>query len=374
MTDKNIHTSHSVRTIKYLQSRLKNWRKGAAAVRAGTADTRVLIIGDSTTIGVNAAGVAQVPNEYQSVAATLTRGGLATQENSFFGFSAGIGSRPAADARLSLSGWIRDTSLSTMGGTIMYATAAGQAFTFTPTNQCDRFRVFYTVYGASAQVTVQATGGTSKTIYSAASTNGTQFASTVYYADVSAASLGSNAVTLTYASGSGTFYVLGIEAWDSTKKQCIFVNAGWWGGLTADFVGTAYNFSPGNFLNNYPSGYYDLVILKAGINDCNNSVPLATYKSRLGTIVTAALAKGADVIIETDNPYTGSSNFVNYAGVMRDLADENSLVFIDQNDRLESYTVANSLGFMSDGLHPSVAGYYDMADLVSEALLRAVGR
>ncbi len=374
MTDKNIHTSHSVRTHKYLQSRLKKWRKGVAAVRAGTGNMRLLIVGDSTTIGVNGSGVAQVPNEYQSLAVAITRAGVPAQENSFFGFSAGSGARTLADTRITRTGWYLDTGHNTLGGNMSVADFTGHTITFTPTNQCDTFRVFYNVYGSSAQITVQATGGASKTIYSNASTNGTQFNGTIYYADVSAASLGNNAVTLTYAAGSGAFYLLGIEAWDSTKKQCIVTNAGWWGGLVGDFVVSSNSYNSGNLLNGYPSGYYDAVIIKAGINDCVYNVTKDSFKSRVQTLITSVSGRGSDVILETDNPYSGGANFGTYADALQELADENTLVFIDQNARLESYTVANGLGFMSDTMHPSVAGYVDMAGAVSEALLRAVGR
>lgn len=367
----DINNSLSIKTDKHLYDRLQKWRSGVAAVKAGVRDARVLVIGDSTSIGIDGDGYANWPNEYQHLARELTNKGIPSYENSFFGNSAGSGTRLGYDPRIVNNGWSTATQL-TLGGTFMQADTIGNNFVFTPTSDCDKFRVYYTVYGGSAEAEVTATGGTTTTIYSANDTNTDGlFSSIVYYVDVDAASLGANSVTIEYSGGSGNFFVAGIEAWDSSQKRVEFMNAGWWGGTSASWTIYGNNYSPLTLLDLLNGGDldFDLFIIKAGIND-EKATTKATFKTKIQTLIDKAVAHGADVLLEIDNPTgQGFDETSDMFSAMKELAEENKLVFVDQIDRFESYTVAGPLGFMSDDQHPSSQGYADMAGYLAKTLI-----
>lgn len=349
------------------------WTAAAAAVNGGSADARILCVGDSTTIGINATGNINWPCEYDYVATNLNAR-VNSRKDAFFGFSTASGNRVTKDTRIVATGAAIGSS-ATLGGFSCQMATAGNNIVFTPTETVDTFRVFWWFNG-SVDISIQATGGTAFTATLGSGT-GTQFGtSNLRYVDVTAASLtAGNAVTISKTGGAGTFQLIGIEARNSTIKQCFVINAGHWGSKSADWAASGGSLrSPLDVIGRAPSGYFSLVNIKAGINDANSAVSISTYKSNLQTIISAAKAAGSDVTLETDNPIGNGTDELPYITALRELAAANSLFFIDSyTSPFVSYTNANANSWMADTLHPNTAGYAQQATVLSDLLIAQGG-
>ena len=331
------------------------WDADLAATKAGTKDTRTLFVGDSTMIGAVGNGTHYRPNETKAFANILAANGTPSNDSAFFGTSDfTTAKRLYKDLRL--TGTFTMYSAAALGGFMAQGTSIGQTLTFTPETACDTFRVFYWGNGSSTS-TVQATGGTPVTV--ANNTAGVAFGTTALrYLDVTAGSLASgNSVTITFVSGS-LVPIAAIEAWDSTQKQVINVNAGHYGSSTPNWIVTgASNRAPLDILQGFPDGYYSFVVIKPGINDAGNSRDIETvYKPNLRTMINAIGTK-ADIIIEACNPISSLAELP-YNVANREIADEYGLLFV--NNRLapdfDTYSNAVSAGLMGDTLHPNSDG------------------
>ena len=116
MTTRYIDNSLQAKTQKHVSSRLRKFRASIAKLRAGTSNARVLLIGDSITIGIDVAGNGYRPNEGKAVANYLNSArGFHAHDDAFVGFSAaGNGSRLLHDIRVSGAG--TTSSVMVMGG------------------------------------------------------------------------------------------------------------------------------------------------------------------------------------------------------------------------------------------------------------------
>lgn len=356
-------------SLNPIYSQIPNWATASRNVKNGTATARGLNIGDSTTIGITGAGVGIRPNEYKAVATQLMPTFESAHDDAFFGFSNASGNRLTQDNRLTNSGAALST-VGVLGGVACRLAATGNRLTFTPESTCDRFRVYFW-YNGSLTYSIQATGGTALT-GTLTSGSGTVFGtSTIRYFEVSAATLqAGNSVTITRTGGAGTgLEIMGLEAWDSTKKQVIMCNVGVWGSKSADWIvsdGTGRKAL--DLINTMPAGYFTFATVKAGINDAGSAIAVSTYKSNLQTLINAIKAKGMDCILETDNPVQ-ANNMAAYITALKELAASNNLLLINSYDAWGTYTYANAQGWMADTSHPSAAGYTNMATYLSSKLL-----
>jgi len=352
--------------------KLLGWTAAAAAVKGGSADARILCVGDSTTIGINATGNINWPCEYDYVAANLDAK-VNSHKDAFFGFSTASGNRVTKDTRIVATG-AAIGSIAGLGGFSCQFATAGNNIVFTPAETVDTFRVFW-FYNGSVGVSIQATGGTAfaQTLTSG---SGTQFGTSgLRYVDVTAAALiPGNAVTISKTGGAGTFHLVGIEARNSTVKQCFVINAGHWGSKTSDWAATNASRLPLDVINLSPSGYFSLVNIKAGINDANSAVAIATYKANLQAIITAAKGRGADVVLETGNPLGNGTDITPYITALQELAVTNNLFLANSfANPFVSYTNANANGWMADTLHPNTSGYSQQATVLSNLLIAQGG-
>lgn len=344
------------------------WTAAAAAVNGGSADARILCVGDSTTIGINATGNTNWPCEYDYVATSLDAV-VNSHKDAFFGFSTASGNRVTKDTRIVATGAAIGSTAGLGGFSCQFATA-GNNIVFTPTETVDTFRVFW-FYNGAVTVSIQATGGTAfaATLNSG---SGTQFGTSgLRYVDVTAALLlPGNAVTISKTGGAGTFHCVGIEAKNSTVKQCFVINAGHWGSKTSDWAATNGSRLPLDVINLSPSGYFSVVNIKAGINDANSAVAIATYKANLQSLITAAKGRGADVVLETGNPLGNGTDITPYITALNELAVANNLFLANSfANPFVSYANANANSWMADTLHPNTAGYAQQATVLSDLLI-----
>lgn len=346
---------------------LSKFRAAIAGVKAGVANTRILFIGDSETIGINSAGVSNWPNFSDILATYLNNAGIPANKNGWIGDSSGTGntgSRDSVDSRLSIGAWNANIAVPTAGGA-SFATASSATLTYTPGNAVDTFNVFYPQYGGGGIMSIQATGGTLVNLNE--SLTGQLSTGTAIAGSLSS----SNVLTVSYVSGSTTF-LFGAEAYNSAIKSVNIMNGGWWGTKVADWASIVQFYSSQNMIAYLAPS---LLVITAGANDWSAGTSIASFKANLQSIITAAVAAGSDVILMPDAPNSTVSlpTQQTYVNALYDLATTNSLLVVDTFKRWVSYTVSNPLGYYSDTIHPTTKGYQDWAETLFSTLIDVVG-
>lgn len=345
---------------------LSHWRAALGKVRAGTANARIMVIGDSTVFGYgsNGAGSGNMPplsfptqlsNYFNSI-------GINANWNGWYGAGGNL-YRPTYDTRITAgTGWLQGSSSGSGtafgGGVINNLPAFGGGtgtLAFTPTTQVDTFVIKYWRSTSSpvGNFNVNIDGG----------------ANTVLSSSGSAAML---SATITGTLGTHTFNVLsdntvniwvhGIEAYNSAVKTVSILNAGSGGSQTGNWNLSA------NFWNGVPALQTfapDLTIIELDINDWNNSVVLATNLANLQALITAGKVSG-DVVLVSPNPsntsgFAAQATQLTYIQNLYTLAATNNVPLVDNFSRLVSYAVSNPLALYFDSLHPNGAGYADIA-------------
>lgn len=335
-------------------AKLQHFRKCLAKVNTKTGRCLVVRMGDSTTIGINAAGSSNWPNEGDYLAKYLTSAKIPTFQNAFSGDSTGTstGVRTSADARIALGNWSGISGNTTLGGFLFFTSSSGTAFSFTPTTAIDTCKVWFNAFGVGGSGTLQVGSG------STALVDGTLSGIETQTATSSLAAQGCK-VNWTGGNGQNQIYLGSMLAYDSTQPGVDLMDAGWWGTKASDWSSTSSAFSSQNWLVAVAP---DVLILKVGINDISGGTSLSTYKTELTSIINSVSAT-TDVIIETDNPYNATAATQQpYINAAYEVAQASNIPLIDTYSIWGTYTNANTaLGFMSDTLHPNTSGYSDQA-------------
>ena len=336
---------------------LPKYRLALGKTRAGVSDTKVLVIGDSTTAGF---GAATTDGAYPARVAGILNAQVPSAPGLALPISLGTDARWTRGA-----GWAAPTqNIGFAANSCLTATAPTGNLVFAPgagAGTFDSFDVYYTMAGAVAgTLTITATGGTPANI-----PLGGAFA--VFKATVTAAvASNTNTVTISVSTGGNTS-ILGIEPFLSTAKKVRFGNAGVSGSNAT--IGWINNDFPISSLASITAYAPDLTIIMLGINDAGNSYPATTLSSAISTLITTAKASG-DVILMTpvpsqNAPYTTFEAL--YVTAYKTLANANSVPLIELNGR---WGAAYQSGAMTDSLHPNDYGYADMASAVASLLTR----
>lgn len=141
------------------------------------------------------------------------------------------------------------------------------------------------------------------------------------------------------------------------------------------------------FMYNQGAAYNCLLIGNFGVNDVNGGVALNTTMANLDTIVRAAGARGMQVILSSNNPWSASvawsapeqtaTEALNAA--IASYASTNGYMYIDIYDALGDDADATKLSdgtstspnYSQDGLHPNSAGSLKTAELIRDAIIAA---
>lgn len=351
-------------------SLLPNWRFAMSQVKKGAANCRILVIGDSETIGVNAAGAATPPNWTAALAAALLDAKIPTNNNGFFGDSTGVGNlgvRSGTDPRIAIGSWTSASPFTT-GGAIFNATTTGTPFVYTPGIPIDTFNVFYNTGTGLGSWTITPTGASATAINS----NGT---SLMNIATVTSPTVSpTNTVSLNFVSG-GTVFMEGLEAYNSKQASVNIMNAGWWGSNSTQWIASGAVFNP---LATVGTIAAPLVIIRAGANDWKPSgsggTSIATFTANIQQLISKAKATG-DVVLAIDAPNTSVTQVIQeqYVQVLYSLAESNSIPLVDDFNRWISFAVSNAAGFYSDAVHPNGNGYLDWGSSMATFLLSVAG-
>lgn len=334
---------------------------------AGVRNTRVAFIGDSTFRGQSTGGgTSQAVNSWPMQLATrLNAVGINAGSNNVWGDggSWGLGQTIAnfltGDSRVSIANAVTLGSVLSGGGN-NFAMAAAAALSFTPQTNCNRADIIWRDGATGRDFNWQVDGGATSLI---PSTNVTQFG---VNQNLPLGSLGAHTVTLNWVAGSVS--ILGISAYNDTRKELSLWNWGICGGTSTNLINNTDAAVGRLAILAYASLKPDLALIEGGlINDWRTSIPVATSKANLTTLVTTVKANGGDVILCTPVFDAGSTGLTaqqqTYVDAMYQVATEQGVGLIDHRKMSPA---------VSDTVHPTAAGYLTMANGSVQAIQYAL--
>lgn len=354
---------------------LPKWRKALAQVRAGTGRAKVAMVGDSTTAGwgagtgANGTDGARVKSAPYRLAEILARRGLNAKSNSFWG-DANLGYTPyqAYDPRVVIgASWSRGgaTTVAPGGWLLRANTGVTTTTSFTPSDEVDTFDIYYVVNTGNGTFTANIDGGaTLATVDTSVGTPG-------IYKTTITATKGAHTVNVQRTAG-GAFYVVGIDAYDSTARDVAIWNLGAASWASADWAVSTNAWNPAPGLTGIAP---DLTLINLGINDWKDTpVSVSTYTTNLQTLITAAKAAGDVVLVAPFPSSTARASVAQQApfiDAIVSLGETNSCPVLSLTHRFTSWADANTVGYTYDALHPNALGYADVAQALAPLLLDA---
>lgn len=130
-------------------------------------------------------------------------------------------------------------------------------------------------------------------------------------------------------------------------------------------------------LSEYPA----LVIWQTGTNDMVRSVPITEFRAQIADGIERLKAAGIDVIVMSPQYYPrveNASNFQSYIDSMQALAGSHRVSLFCRYTVMREWAVRRNGDFertlASDRFHMSDAGYYCLAKLLAEGIVRNVAR
>lgn len=348
------------------------------AVKAGTGNARILMVGDSTTQGTGSNGSTEGNQEPLAwptqLAAYLNSIGIPAQNEAFFGNGSSFESNCANNGKVNCGAW-QDGTFTTVGGEL-FEGVVGAPLTFTPSTPTDSLTIWYTTFPGNGEFTVSIDGGAPQSINTGTGTSGGMASTTI------TTTLGMHVIALNMPAA-GNVFVIGLEAWNSTISSVHILNAGWAGSQLVNWddtdggTGVPQPWAP---LNAVPILDVDVVMIDLGINDWRVSTDAADWKTAYQAVLTAWIPV-SDCVVITPNPseltyapgFTTAANMNAYVMAMQQLAATNSNSLLDFYSAFASWDIANSKGWMFDGLHPNAAGYAIFASLGGQGIQKAAG-
>ncbi len=381
-----------------LASGYSHTRGKKSAVLAGTGPLKIVLFGDSTTMGSNAFGagnsinLARAGSPTPALAQYLNRNGLPAfadnwiSDNTLGNYSAQL--LTAYDARVTVSSasWTYSTGALTLGGSCYKnSTDTTATLSFLPFGMVDTCDVYYVNITGGGSFTVARSGDTTSPAQNTSSgTNNTIGKYTFQGA------LGNTNpfVIQNTVLGNGC-YIIGMDCYQRNTPSVRIYNAGANGTVVHAWANSSLPYSPIGMLEALAP---DLCILQPGINDAaagttigNASTP-GTYIGDLQLLVTAAQLSG-DVIIDTHYPSpSASTNWntqVNYVNALISWANGIGIAVNDIFNKwgtqenmvaltgglVSTTTAAQPNGFYANALHPTTLGYQSRAQADAAIIL-----
>lgn len=343
-----------------------------ARIASGSGRGRILMIGDSTTVGYGAAGSgytgARAKNSSAALAKWLTARGVPARNSSFMGANQTLVSAATYDPRMAFSGGFAVSSISAIGKFGFQCTTSGGTLAFTPSESFDSAQVYYFQSILNGDINVNVDGGS--TLVTAL-----HGSSDVFNSVTANPTLGTHTLNLV-ASSSSFVFPIGVVCWDSTTPAFDIIQAGWDAGQSSDVASTANNIGntdvPYSPLRASVSLAADLAIVNIGINDAGHSVSASTFQANLTTLLTA-LTTVSDVILVVPASCNGSPYPANQPAIRTAIyavGASFNVPVVDLSTRFISYSSANALGLMYDSLHESQTGYQAIAAAIAYLLVQ----
>lgn len=338
------------------------YRRGLARVAAGTGGPLHVMCGpgDSTTYGSFATGnivTTSYPGRLRTLLSKEARFMPAREGISWWGIE-GTPSRYTTG-----TGWANQNGQA-VNGTAGAAAGAAGTLDFTPSGNVDTFVIYYVQFSGGATLSAVIDSG-------GASTKSTAGANTI----------GSHTVTTTVgthvlhisSTGTGTTYIAGVEAYDSTAGHVTKVTRAGISGATVSTWNSGAGWAGFDVLT-ATAVAPDVAFIDLGYNDLA-SLGVETTKAGYKRIAQQYLAASCTPIIsvQADPPATwaGSQQWPAYRKALYDLADELNVPLVDRGHRWAPLGAANEAtgyGYMVNQVHPGDLGMQDWSTHFAQVL------
>ena len=333
---------------------LDDWRTALKAVRAGTANARMVGIGDSTTGGWPTSYIDRAADQWAANRLGTTRhGAILTTNPPLY-----------AESRVILgTGW-SNTGVGDYGpadrGVAMGAVGAAGNLDIGPCPDTDRFEIWYFDAGvgsfdwwidggAHTTVNVGATATIpSPSVITPAVTAGTH---TLHIGNIVG-----NPVFIPFVEprlGTSGLYVARAGLGSTTSTM--------WASADSSFASSILVFH---------TLQPDLSVIMLTAGDLNTQTPLATYRANIDAMVVLALTYGSVVLGVAPRPtitaYDDFNSYDEYIAELESVRDARGCAMIDF---AAHFAGVDSDGYMADTLHPTVGAQADMSLVLAAALM-----
>lgn len=346
---------------------------GYQAMKAGTRNMNIAVMGDSTDRGVDETASpynSQYPLSIAEQLASLFRAdGIASGANNWYGLSGtSLNDYVIRDSRIAVTNGAVDSTV-VQGGAGFALTAAG-SISFTPQQNCTKADIYQYDFFAGATISWQVDGG--------AATNIAQVGNnTIKKTTISLGALGPHTVKLNWVSGSNSIF--GIDCYDDSRKEATFRQWGTSGGTTLTMIDDTGTPHAGRLtqLSNFP---VDLAFGDCGIvNSWRTSRSVANSQTDLNTLIDAVHTAGGDFLLcipPFDSGVAGlTAQQQSYVDMMYSVALAKNCALFDARKLLGNKAASDALGYTSaaDAVHWTIAGQAFRARNLRPGLRRAMG-
>jgi len=356
-------------------SALLHWRKAVANVRSGQGRGRLVILGESTSMGqgsgsggtgnLNGAYPYAWPQQMASMLNTMLSSAANTQPVSANAImcdqnvSAAAVGYAAYDTRVTLgSSWSTSNGGNCAGGnTFIFTCCAVNNLTFAPVAAFDTLTLYYYTQTPVGTATINVDGGASLGTITFGPATPDTIATATY-------SVANATHTINIVPTGGSFQLAGIVTSLSTKPAIDVIQAATSGATIAYFTANTYATQG---LRLEATLAPDLTIIAETGNDSINQTPVAAYTASMQAVITNAKLSG-DVILIAGPPNNAGFTFAPYVAALRSLAASNNVPLLDLTTRWTSWAVTNPVMPYFDQYHPGKLGYSDIALAVAELL------
>lgn len=329
---------------------LPRWRRARAEALIGRARTRILCVGDSNTMGWNAIGEGGHRRwaSYPDALAQALPAGLRARSDAYWG-GGNVPDWSDYDPHLVLgSGW-DDNGGDGLGGGAFRNSTTTAALAYTPAQPWQQADIWVRRPG-SATLSVGIAGSLEEEVLTSGG-----LLKISYTAPTLAVQ------TLQMARVSGAVEVMGWDLYDPAEPGVGVINAGRAGWRSDQSAANA-----GDFASLSP----DLVVIQLGINDFRANAAPEDYRASMATLIDAAIAAGADVVLVVSFHPSGAQTYLwsDYVARVYSLADEYHLPVVDLTHRYGSHAAGIAAGWVQDGSHLTAAGYAEAGWLAAKPL------
>ncbi len=336
---------------------LPKWRKARSRVRLREGQARILCIGDSNTMGWDAAG-AGVPSRLMSYPVGLAAAMSGLSASCSDGFGRALTSTTgysAYDPRATIgAGWSAAGGAS-LGGEMWINSTDTSAIEFNPAEAWDTADVWVALDDAATLAI-----GISGDLH-----NFTPSTGSIVKLTYQAPSIALQALQI--ARVSGAIRVIGWSLSRSDVKGISIYNAGRSGWRSDQYDDATSYYSPRNAISAVAP---DVGLIQLGLNDFNQARDPALFGASLLSIAGAVSSAGADPVIIISLSPDGIKLYPwrRYVDEMISVADQIGAPIVDLGARFGPYAQSTSQGFAASALHLNRYGYFDAAHIINNLL------
>lgn len=334
---------------------------GYTAMKAGTRNMNVAVMGNSTDRGVDETAVpynTQYPLSVAEQLATKFRAdSIASGANNWYGISGvSLADYLLRDSRLAIVGGTQDSAV-VQGGAAVALTSAG-SISFTPQQPCTKADIYQYDFFAGATINWQVDGG--------ATTNIAQVGNnTIKKTTVSLGALGAHTLKLNWVSGNNSIFA--IDCYDDTRKEVTFRQWAISGATTLSMIDDTGTPHAGR-LTQLAGAPVDLAFGDCGmVNSWRQSRAVASCQTDLNTLIDAVRAAGGDFILCVPPFDTGAAGNTGiqqqYVDMMYAVSVAKACPIFDIRKSWGTKANSDAKGWTSaaDAVHPTIAGQANRA-------------